>query len=322
MMNSDDKLHVVLGASGGLGSAVMRQLVQQGKRIRAVSRSAQRVDLGHRIQVVRGDITDSIQMRTICQGASVIYHCANAPYPEWTTALPPMMDGVIIGAETSGAKVVYGDNLYMYGRISGLITPDLPDRATGKKGLVRSKIAAQLMDAHRSGRIQATIGRASDFFGPGVLNSMMGEVVFQALVEGKTLNLIGNLDMPDTYTFVEDFAKGLVTLGKREEALGEIWHIPSAETLTTQQFLNLIFAEVQHTPKLRIASPLMLNFLGLFSQMMYELKEISYEFEQPFIVDHQKYERVFGNDSTPHREAIRRTITWFYDRYTQDVVYS
>jgi nucleoside-diphosphate-sugar epimerase len=319
MMNSDDKLHVVLGASGGLGSAVVWQLVRQGKRVRAVSRSADRFDLGHRIEVVRGDITDPTQMRTICQDAAVIYHCANAPYPEWTTALPPMIDAVIMMAETSGAKVVYGDNLYMYGQVSGLITPDLPDRATGKKGLVRSKIAAQLMNA--SGRIQATIGRAADFFGSGVLNSMMGEVVFQALVEGKTLNLIGKLDVPHTYTFIEDFAKGLVMLGEREEALGEIWHIPSAETITTRQFLNLIFAEAQHTPKLRIASPLMLNFLGLFSTMMCELKEISYEFEQPFVVDHQKYERVFGSDPTPHREAIRRTIAWFYDRHTQDVRY-
>jgi nucleoside-diphosphate-sugar epimerase len=321
MMNSDDRLHVVLGASGGLGSAVVWELVRQGKRIRAVSRSAQRVDLGHQIETVRGDITDPTQMRMICQDAAVIYHCTNASYPEWTQALPPMMDAVIKAAETSGAKVVYGDNLYMYGKVSGLITPDLADRATGKKGLVRSKIAAQLMDTHRSGRIQAMIGRASDFFGPRVLNSMMGEVVFQALVEGTTLNLIGKLDVPHTYTFIEDFAKGLVTLGAREEALGEIWHIPSAETITTRQFLNLIFAEAQHTPKLRIASPLMLNFLGLFSKMMSELKEISYEFEQPFIVDHQKYERVFGSDPTPHREAIRRTIAWFYDRHTQDVKY-
>jgi hypothetical protein len=84
---------------------------------------------------------------------------------------------------------------------------------------------------------------------------------------------------------------------------------------------SLIFAEAQHTPKLRIASPLMLNFLGLFSKMMSELKEISYEFEQPFIVDHQKYERVFGSDPTPHHEAIRRTIAWFYDRHTKDVRY-
>jgi nucleoside-diphosphate-sugar epimerase len=316
MMNSDDRLHVVLGASGGLGSAVVWQLVRQGKRIRAVSRSAERFDLGHRIEVLRGDSTDPALMRSICQGASVIYHCANAPYPEWTKALPPMMDAVIMMAEISGAKVVYGDNLYMYGRVSGSITPDLPDRATGNKGLLRSKIAAQLMDAHRSGRIQATIGRASDFFGPGVLNSMMGEVVFQALVEGKTLNLIGKLDVPHTYTFIEDFAKGLVTLGEREEALGEIWHIPSAETVTTRQFLNLIFAEARYTPKFRIASPLMLNLLGLFSQTMYELKEISYEFEQPFIVDHRKYESVFGSDPTPHRSAIRRTIAWFADRFS------
>ncbi len=320
-MNSDDRLHVVLGANGGLGSAVVWQLVRQGKRIRAVSRSAQRVDLGSRIETVRGDITDPTQMRMICQDATVIYHCTNAPYPEWTQALPPMMDAVIRAAETSGAKVVYGDNLYMYGRVSGLITPDLPDRATGKKGLVRSKIAAQLMAAHRSGRIQATIGRASDFFGPGVLNSMMGEVVFQALVEGKTLNLIGKLDVPHTYTFIEDFAKGLVTLGEREEALGEIWHIPSAETLTTRQFLDLIFAEAQHAPKLRIASPLMLNFLGLFSPMMRELKEINYEFEEPFVVDHRKYERVFGSDTTSHPKAICKTIAWFYDRHSQDIIF-
>ncbi len=321
-MNSDDRLHVILGASGGLGSAVLWQLINQGKRVRAVSRSVRAgVELGDQVEFMQGDITNLTQIKKICQGAAVIYHCTNAPYPAWTKSLPPMMQGVIIGAEDSGAKVVYGDNLYMYGRVSGLITPDLPDRTTGHKGQVRAKVAAELMTAHRSGRIQATIGRASDFFGPGVLNSMMGEVVFQALVAGKTLNLIGKLDVPHTYTFVEDFAKGLVTLGEREEALGEIWHIPSAKSLTTQQFLDLIFAEAQQTPKLRTASPLMLNFLGLFSPMMRELQEISYEFTEPFVVDHSKYERVFGSDVTPHREAIRKTISWFYDRHTQHVTY-
>jgi nucleoside-diphosphate-sugar epimerase len=172
------------------------------------------------------------------------------------------------------------------------------------------------MNAHRSGRIHATIGRASDFFGPRVLNSSMGEVVFKALVEGKTINLIGKLDMPHTYTFVEDFAQGLVTLGDREEALGQIWHIPSAETLTTGQFLDLIFAEAKQTPKLRVASPWMLSLLSWFSPMMNELQEISYEFEQPFVVDHRKYEAVFGSETTPHREAIRKTIAWFREHHT------
>jgi nucleoside-diphosphate-sugar epimerase len=317
MMNSDNRLHVVLGASGGLGRAVVQTLVKQDKRVRAVSRSAIKgVDFSNQFEVVRADAADPYQMIAICEGASVIYHCTNAPYPEWEDALPPMMRAVIAGAETSGAKVVYGDNLYMYGPVTGVLTPDLPSKATGKKGIVRGTIAADLMKAHHSGRIRATIGRASDFFGPRVLNSSMGEVVFQALVRGETINLIGKLDVPHTYTFVEDFAQGLVTLGAHEEALGEIWHIPSSETLTTRQFLDLIAAEAKQNPKLRVASPLMLSLLGWFSPMLYELKEISYEFEHPFIVDHRKYEAVFGSHTTPHREAIQKTIAWFRAHHT------
>jgi nucleoside-diphosphate-sugar epimerase len=314
MMNSSD-LHVVLGANGGLGSAVIRELVKQDKRVRAVSRSAVKgTNSGNQVEFVRGDITNASQMGKICQGASVIYHCTNAPYAEWVKALPLMMTGVISGAERSGAKVVYGDNVYMYGQVSGLIKPDLPDRATGHKGVVRAKIANELMQAHHLGRIQSTIGRSSDFFGPRVLNSMMGEVVFQALIEGKSLNLIGKLDMPHTYTFIEDFARGLVTLGDREEALGQIWHIPSAETITTRQFLDIIFDEARQTRKVRTVSPLMLNLLGFFSPMLRELKEISYEFEQPFVIDHRKYEIVFGSHTTPHSEAIHKTISWFRDK--------
>jgi nucleoside-diphosphate-sugar epimerase len=314
MMNTDNRLHVVLGASGGLGSAVVQALVAQDKRVRAVFRtSSQGIDFGNQVDVVRADVADPYQMIAICEGASVIYHCTNAPYPEWESALPPMMTGVIAAAETSGAKVVYGDNLYMYGQVTGLITPDLSNKATGRKGTVRAKLATDLMKAHHAGRIQATIGRASDFFGPRVLNSSMGEVVFQALVKGETINLIGKLDVPHTYTFVEDFARGLVTLGTHEEALGEIWHIPSSETLTTRQFLDLVAAEAKQNPKLRVASPLMLSLLGWFSPILYELKEISYEFEHPFIVDHRKYEAVFGSHTTPHREAIQKTIAWFRD---------
>lgn len=315
-MNSSD-LHVVLGASGGLGSAVVRELVKQDKQVRAVSRSVMKdVNFGNQVEVVLGDITNPSQMSKICQGASVIYHCTNAPYPEWVKALPPMMTGVISGAESSGAKVVYGDNVYMYGQVSELIKPDLPYLAIGHKGVVRANIAHELMQAHHLGRIQSTIGRSSDFFGPRVLNSMMGEVVFQALIEGKPLNLIGKLDIPHTYTFIEDFARGLVTLGDREEALGQIWHIPSAETITTRQFLNIIFDEAQQTNKVRTVSPFMLNLLGLFSPMLRELKEISYEFDRPFVIDHRKYEVAFGSHTTPHREAIHKTISWFRDKNT------
>jgi nucleoside-diphosphate-sugar epimerase len=317
MMNSDDRLHVVLGATGGLGSAVVQALVEQDKRVRAVFRTLNKgINFGNQVEVVRADVADPYQVSAICEGASVIYHCTNAPYTEWINVLPPMMAGVIAGAEASGARVVYGDNLYMYGQVSGLIIPDLSNKATGHKGMLRAKLATDLMKAHHSGRIRATIGRASDFFGPRVLNSSMGEVVFKALIKGQTINLIGRLDVPHTYTFVEDFARGLVMLGEREEALGEIWHIPSAETVTTQQFLDLISAEAKQKSKIRVASPLMLSLLGRFRPLLYELKEVSYEFEHPFVVDHFKYKQVFGIQTTPHREAIQKTLAWFREHYS------
>jgi uncharacterized protein YbjT (DUF2867 family) len=82
MMNTDDRLHVVLGASGGLGSAVVQALVAQDKRVRAVFRtSSQGIDFGNQVEVLRADVADPNQMIAICKGASVIYHCTNAPYP-------------------------------------------------------------------------------------------------------------------------------------------------------------------------------------------------------------------------------------------------
>jgi uncharacterized protein YbjT (DUF2867 family) len=82
-MNISEQFHVVLGASGGLGSAVVQELVKQGKRVRAVNRSSIEVfKRRDQLEVIQADITDPHQIIHICRGASVIYHCPNAPYPK------------------------------------------------------------------------------------------------------------------------------------------------------------------------------------------------------------------------------------------------
>jgi len=174
----------------------------------------------------------------------VVYNCTNAPYTEWVEKFPPMMAGIIEGVGAVGAKLVFGDNLYMYGPVSEPMREDMPYKATGRKGRTRAQMAEALMAAHRSGKVRATIGRASNFYGPGVTDSVMGEGVFAAALNGKPAQILGDPDALHTYTFIDDFAKGLITLGAREEALGETWHIPSAETLTARQFVEAVFAEV------------------------------------------------------------------------------
>ncbi len=95
--------------------------------------------------------------------------------------LPPLQEAGLSGAETAGSKLVVLENLYMYGPHDGPLTESLPHAATDAKGMTRSRMSEALLAAHRSGRVRVTIGRASDFFGPGVLASQLGERAFAPL---------------------------------------------------------------------------------------------------------------------------------------------
>ncbi|QDO89984.1 hypothetical protein FNH13_18025 [Ornithinimicrobium ciconiae] len=66
-MNEDQELHVVIGASGGTGSALVRELCKRGRRVRAVNRSGQ-VDVPPGVDVVAADARDADRMREVCRG--------------------------------------------------------------------------------------------------------------------------------------------------------------------------------------------------------------------------------------------------------------
>ena len=308
-MSDEKDLNVVFGAGGGLGSAVVRVLAAKGKRVRAVNRSG-RLDLPGNVEAFEADAANAGSVRAACEGASVVFNCANAPYTNWPELLPSIFRGILNGAASAGAKLIIGDNLYCYGLVDGEITEDLPYAATGIKGALRGHLATEMMEAHEVGKVRLAIGRASDFFGPYSFAGA-GDLVFKAALLGKKAKALGNVDMPHTWTYTEDFAKGLIKLSEEERALGEVWHIPSAETVTTREFINMVFQEVGDAPKIQAVPGWLVSIMGVFNPMMRELKEMMYEWEEPYIVSHSKYENAFGNESTPHREAIRSTLDWF-----------
>jgi nucleoside-diphosphate-sugar epimerase len=175
-------------------------------------------------------------------------------------------------------------------------------------------MSKELMEAHKSGRVRVAIGRASDFFGPGALESAAGEQVFGRAVEGKSAQLLGDPDQLHTYTYVPDIGKGLVILGEREEALGRAWHLPSPETLTTREFVEMIFEEVGKPARIQAPPKIVLRAIGLFNPDIREAIEMLYEFEEPFVVDHSKFEQAFGEPATPLKEAIGDTVRWYHSK--------
>jgi nucleoside-diphosphate-sugar epimerase len=300
----------VIFGTGPLGLAVARNLAAAGKAVRLVNRSG-KAPAPQGVDVVAADATDLAASRKVCEGAAVVYHCATGAYGRWAQFLPPLMNGVIEGASAAGAKLVYGDNLYAYGPVDGPITEDLPYRPIGPNTRVRADVANALMSAHASGTVRATIGRASDFYGAHARQSTAGDSIFARALAGKGAQVLGDVDTPHTYTFIDDFASSLVTLAEHDEALGEVWHIPSAETVTTRRFVEMVFAKLQRPAKLQPAPELVITVLALVVPPMAAVKETGYQREHPWVVDHSKFSRVFGSKPTPHEQAISLTLDWF-----------
>jgi nucleoside-diphosphate-sugar epimerase len=306
-----DSTHVVFGATGGIGGALVAELMGRGKTVRAVSRR------GKAAEGAAADAADAAAAAAAARGAGVVYHCVNPGYTRWPELLPPISRSILSAAESSGAKLVFADNLNAYGPVEGPLREDLPATASGRKGRTRVEVAAEMLAAHEEGRVRVTIGRASDYYGPGGANSYSGEPVFGRVVAGKRPQWTGKLDVPHTFHYLPDIARGLVTLAEHPEADGEVWHLPAAEPVTAQEFFDFVFeAAGRPTPaKAQIAGPALLAVAGIFSPMLRELRETAYQFRRPFVIDSSKFERAFGRfEPTPHCEAVERTVAWFRAR--------
>jgi nucleoside-diphosphate-sugar epimerase len=309
MITSNNELHVVFG-TGPLGLAVMQALVRGGRKVRMVNHSG-KANIPSGVEVVAGDAYNPEVTRQLTTGASVVYQCAQPRYTEWVDKFPPLQASILEGAATNGARLVIGENLYMYGEVSEKIHEGLPYNAQTRKGRTRAQMAESAMAAHRAGKLRVAIGRGSDFFGPGVLNSAMGERVFLPALKGKTASAGGSLDLPHTYTYIEDFGQALATLGERDEALGQIWHVPNPETVTQRQLITTVFKEIGLPPKMSGMGKWMLSIGGLFIPEARESVEMLYEFEKPFIVDYSKFKRAFGDHVTHLDRAIQQTVAWY-----------
>ena len=210
-------------------------------------------------------------------------------------------------AEHTDALLVTLENLYGYGPTGGKpMTEDLPLAATTSKGRTRAAMTAELLAAAEAGRVRIAIGRASDFFGAGVTESTLGARVFGNAVAGKRADFIGNPDLPHTYSYVPDIAAGLATLGTDERAVGQVWHLPGPETVTTRALLDLVAGEVGHPVGIRNVPKLAMRALGLVNPLIRELAEMAYEFEEPFILDTTKFQSTFGHRRHPARHRHHR----------------
>lgn len=303
-----NELHVIFG-TGPVGYWTMVELIRLGKRVRMVNRSG-KADVPAGVEVIAADAYDLNSTKAAVQGAAAVYQSAQPHYHEWVKKFPPLQSNILEAAASVGAKLIVTDNLYMYGDPQGqTITEDMPIQAHTRKGKVRAAMAEAVMSAHRAGKVRAAIGRASDFWGPR--DMVQGLQLFYPALAGQTVNLLGDVQQPHSFTYVKDFGTALATLGTRDESLGQIWIAPTNAPITQADLLKLVEREIGKPVKYRVGGKLILSIMGLFNKSAGEVVEMLYEFTKPFVVSSHKFEQAFGIRPTPLEQAVRETVAWF-----------
>jgi nucleoside-diphosphate-sugar epimerase len=204
--------------------------------------------------------------------------------------------------------VVFADDTWMYGRVDGPMTPDLPSRPTCDLGVLRAWLADRLELAAAEGRIRLSIVRAGELYGPGVRSLIAGNV-FNAPRPRPVAFWFGSPDLPITPTYIDDFARTIATVGREDHSERGIWHVPHPEPTTGRALIALAARQADRRSTVAAVRRWHLRTLGTVVPLARAGTELLYQFEQPFVVDGRATAEAFDLSPTPYAVGVRETLS-------------
>jgi nucleoside-diphosphate-sugar epimerase len=299
----------VLGATGGIGRAIVAELATRGHDVIAASRSVDRLRWPDGVRPVTVDLRDQAGARGACAGADVVVMAAQVPYTGWATELVPLFDAAVDAAAAAEAKLVVVDNLYAYGSPGTPITETTPQAATTRKGRLRAHLGRRMLAAHEQGRCRVTLGRFSDYYGPDAANSLLYQVGIKPAVAGRTVRTFIAADEPHTFHYLPDAARGFATLAEHEAANGRVWVLPAAPAMTQRQLYGLLGQVVGRPLRIANVSTRMLWAIGLVNSQLREAREVVAQFDRPYTTDASRFVSTFGPVAvTDHVTALQASV--------------
>jgi nucleoside-diphosphate-sugar epimerase len=306
----------LFGAAGAIGKSIATALRERGAPYRVVGRGRESLEKAFGgdslAEIVTWNPDDAASVRAAARGVDTLIYLVGVPYNHFELH-PVVMRQTLEGAIAEGVKrVVLIGTVYPYGAPqTSKVSEVHPRRAHTFKGKMRKEQEEILLKAHKEAKIQATILRLPDFYGPGVEASFLHRV-FVAAVKGGTADMIGPIDQPHEFMYVPDVGPVVLALAERPEAYGRWWNFAGAGTMTQREIAERIFAMVGKKPKLRVAGKTMLRVVGLFNPIMKELVEMNYLMSTPVLMDDSALQGLLGVvKKTSYEEGFKSTLDYY-----------
>ncbi|AKM28883.1 hypothetical protein AB870_00135 [Pandoraea faecigallinarum] len=316
---------LVLGATGGIGGEVARQLTAAGWHVRALRRggaprasfgdTARDMDMGIGIEWVGGDAMRADDVLAAASDCDVIVHAVNPPgYRHWDTQVLPMLENTIAAARRHGATVVLPGTVYNYGpETFPVLREDAPQRPLTRKGAIRVTMESRLRDASRNG-VQTIVVRAGDFFGARTRNSWFGQGLVKPERTTRLVHVPNALGVGHEWSYLPDVARTMVMLIERRRALPGFANFHMAghwDADGTEMAAAITRVMARHGVEVRTRRfPWWLTTaLSPFVTTLRELREMRYLWQQPVRMDNARLIDVLGEEPhTPLDVAVHATL--------------
>jgi nucleoside-diphosphate-sugar epimerase len=303
----------LFGASGVIGQSVARALQAQGRGYRVVGRSERglRREFGWdpRAEVATWNPDDPASIRAAAKGVKTLIYMVGVPY--WQFHLHPrLMRRTLDAAIAEGVeRVVLIGTVYPYGMPrTQTVSESHPREPNSYKGRMRKEQEDLVLAADAAGSIRGTILRLPDFYGPGVERSFLYRA-FVAANQGKRAPLIGPVDAPHEFVFVNDVGPVVTALMDEPRAYGHFWNLAGAGPTTQRKMVEELYRQAGHRPKLMSMGKGLVRLAGLFDPFMRELVEMYYLLTHPVLMDDSALRELLGTVyKTPYAEGIRQTL--------------
>jgi nucleoside-diphosphate-sugar epimerase len=298
----------ILGAGGAISNELVKLLAARKLPFRLVGRNP--ILTPGACEVVSADLSDKDETERAVAGSKVVFLLVGLKYDlrVWTQLWPRIMSNTIEACKRANARLIFFDNVYMYGWVAGAMTEDTPFDPVSKKGEIRARIASTLMNEWKSGNLTAMIARAADFYGPDARTGIPNAMVFEPMTKKQKAMCLVNDSFTHSYTYTPDAAQALITLAESESAWNQTWHLPTAPNpLTGKEFITQAAGAMGAAPNYRVLGPLMIRIFGWFNPVVGEVYEMLYQNDSPYLFDSSKYAQAFGFAGTSYSEGIRAT---------------
>ena len=296
----------ILGAGGAIGNELIKELALTNTRVRLVSRSPKPAT--GEVETVVADVSDLNQTVRAVAGSDVVHLLVGLMYDHavWRETWPRIMRNAMEACKRANAKLVFFDNVYMYGKVNGPMTEETPFNPCSRKGEIRARIAADLLNEIKAGNLTAMIARSADFYGPGARTSVANLLVFEKFAKGEKAAWLVNDAVRHSFTFTPDAAKSLVLLTATESAWNQTWHVPTApDPPTGKEFIAMAAEAFGVPPRYRVLNRPMLKVAGWFDKTIAESYEMLYQSDSEYLFDSTKFARAFHVEPTAYAEGVR-----------------